>query len=82
MNGIIMGSKIRLFIDQYWVLFIALIMVNMALFIIIAKYLFPVLQPSLIVENKEGFEKIGMLRWEDGRNHALPWLLGTKGYKT
>jgi hypothetical protein len=50
----------------------ALIAGNLVLFIVVAKYLFPVLSPSSIVANHKGFAKFGMLRWEDGKNHALP----------
>ncbi len=61
-------------LGQGWKIYIGyvLILVNLALFIMVSKYLFPVLQPVSIVENKAGFERFGMLRWEDGKNHALP----------
>jgi hypothetical protein len=49
-----------------------LILLNLFLFLFIARYLFPVLSPHKIVENKVMFEKIGLLRWEDGKNHPLP----------
>ena len=32
----------------------------------------PVLSPDKIVENTDRFKQIGLLRWEDGKDHALP----------
>jgi len=32
----------------------------------------PVLSPEQIIEKKEVFQKFGLLRWEDGRDHDLP----------
>jgi hypothetical protein len=49
-----------------------LIGINLGVFILTAKLIYPVLTPSEINQNKEAFEKIGMLRWEDGQNHTLP----------
>lgn len=34
--------------------------------------LFPTRSPQYILENAAKFEKLGLLRWEDGKNHALP----------
>lgn len=48
------------------------ILLNLLIFLFIARYLFPVLSPQQIVDNKVMFEKIGLLRWEDGKNHPLP----------
>lgn len=50
----------------------ALIGINLATFILTARFVYPVDSPSAIKENPVMFEKIGMLRWEDGKNHALP----------
>lgn len=49
-----------------------LIGINLGLFILIAKLVFPVMSPTEINQNKEAFEKMGLLRWEDGKNHTLP----------
>lgn len=49
-----------------------LILYNFLLFLFIGKYLFPILSPGEIVENKEMLERIGLLRWEDGKVHPLP----------
>jgi len=41
-------------------------------FVIVLPFAYPVLEPSEIINRHEKFEKIGMLRWEDGMNHHLP----------
>ncbi|NEW83170.1 MAG: glycosyltransferase family 39 protein [Mariniphaga sp.] len=48
------------------------IVLNILFFITIARFMFPVLSPAGIYENKKQFEEIGLLRWEDGKNHHLP----------
>lgn len=48
------------------------IALNLIVFVLILRFAFPVLQPSSIVKEHEIFEKTGMLRWEDGKNHMLP----------
>jgi hypothetical protein len=45
---------------------------NLILFLLVFRFLFPVLKPSEIVKEQALFEKMGMLRWEDGKNHMLP----------
>jgi hypothetical protein len=45
---------------------------NVLLFIGLAKFILPVLTPEEITQNKQQFEGIGLLRWEDGKNHDLP----------
>ena len=49
-----------------------LIIFNLSLFILIAKMVFPVMTPLEISKDQAAFEKMGMLRWEDGKNHTLP----------
>ncbi|CAN5212550.1 hypothetical protein BH20BAC1_BH20BAC1_18970 [soil metagenome] len=51
---------------------IALILFPVLLFAGIYKYLLPVLSPEEITADKHVFEKIGLLRWEDGKNHNIP----------
>ena len=46
--------------------------INLLLFIAVSKFLFPVLSPAEIAQNKQQFEGMGLLRWEDGKNHDLP----------
>jgi hypothetical protein len=35
-------------------------------------YVLPVLSPEQIVKHHDTFKKIGLLRWEDGKDHTLP----------
>lgn len=59
-------SKMKKFI-------IPLLVINMiGSFLVSARIIHPVMSPEQIVENKEMFEKFGVLRWEDGKNHDLP----------
>lgn len=48
------------------------IVLNFLFFIAVARFLFPILSPKEITKQKQQFEKIGLLRWEDGKNHHLP----------
>ena len=36
------------------------------------KLVYPILTPEQIRKNAASFEKLGLLRWEDGKNHNLP----------
>ena len=49
-----------------------LIVFNLGIFAITAKLIYPVLSPEEIIQHKDNFEKMGLLRWEDGKNHHLP----------
>ncbi|MDP4189134.1 MAG: glycosyl transferase, partial [Bacteroidota bacterium] len=61
-------------LSRKWIVIVipALIGINLATFILTARFVYPVDSPSAIKENPVMFEKIGMLRWEDGKNHAIP----------
>jgi len=48
------------------------LVLNLLFFIGISKFLFPLITPAEIKSNKQKFEEIGLLRWEDGKNHELP----------
>lgn len=48
------------------------VLINIGVFGLAAKFIHPVLRPDDIIKNKVEFEKIGLLRWEDGKNHELP----------
>jgi hypothetical protein len=48
------------------------VLIPIALMVTIFQYVLPVLSPEKIIQKKEVFEKIGLLRWEDGKNHQLP----------
>lgn len=45
---------------------------NLVVFFAILNLVYPVLSPARIREKSELFKKIGLLRWEDGRDHNLP----------
>ncbi len=45
---------------------------NLLFFIGIAKFIFPLLSPAEIKQNRQQFEEMGLMRWEDGKNHDLP----------
>ncbi len=48
------------------------IIIPLLLFIPIYKIAFPNKSPGFIVNNPESYKKFGLLRWEDGKDHALP----------
>lgn len=50
----------------------ALIVLNILSFLLIARYIMPFQSPEQIIANRESYQKIGLLRWEDGRDHSLP----------
>jgi hypothetical protein len=54
------------------VIFPLLFTVNLMIFFSILKLVFPILTPEEIRKNAASFEKLGLLRWEDGKNHNLP----------
>ena len=49
-----------------------LISIPLLLFIPFYKIGFPNKSPEYIVQHQEPYRKLGMLRWEDGKEHALP----------
>ncbi len=68
------GSVYLEAILKKWSMFVVslLVFVNMIIFFSIAKYLMPLQSPPEIIANRSSYEKIGLLRWEDGENHPLP----------
>ena len=48
------------------------IFIPIALFIPILQVAFPNKSPEYIQKHSSNYEKLGLLRWEDGENHALP----------
>ncbi|MGV3540022.1 MAG: hypothetical protein ACO1OQ_09435 [Rufibacter sp.] len=46
--------------------------VNLALFIPMADVIFPILSPDQIRAKAEKFRQLNLLKWEDGKDHALP----------
>ncbi len=45
---------------------------NIGTFIYLLPLLMPVYSPEEIIAHHKRFERVGALRWEDGKNHALP----------
>jgi Dolichyl-phosphate-mannose-protein mannosyltransferase len=45
---------------------------NFVIFLLTLKIVYPIFSPAEIRENAKTFEKFGLLRWEDGKNHNLP----------
>ena len=54
------------------IVFPLLIILNLGIFFMTLKIVYPVLTPVEIRQDSAAFEKFGMLRWEDGKNHSLP----------
>ncbi|TGE13982.1 glycosyltransferase family 39 protein [Hymenobacter elongatus] len=50
----------------------ALLLVMVGLFVPVLRVAFPLQTPTEIQQNAGPHEALGLLRWEDGRNHALP----------
>jgi hypothetical protein len=61
-------------LSKSWLRYLQPVAVLIPVFLIAAiwQYVLPVLTPEKIIMKKEVFEKIGLLRWEDGKNHQLP----------
>jgi hypothetical protein len=49
-----------------------LVVTTIAIFFTIVRFSMPIQSPSVIVANRTTYERIGLLRWEDGQNHCLP----------
>jgi hypothetical protein len=49
-----------------------LIILNISLIIWLSPIIFPLSSPKYIANHPRRFEKLGMLRWEDGENHQIP----------
>jgi len=49
-----------------------LILINFGIFMFTLKLVYPVYTPDEIRQNAKDFERVGLLRWEDGKNHNLP----------
>lgn len=54
------------------VVLLLLIIFNLSIFFLTLKVVYPIYAPSEIRQNAKAFEKLGLLRWEDGKNHNLP----------
>ncbi len=45
---------------------------NIGLFIYALPLIMPIYSPEQIIANHDRFERVGLLHWEDGKNHQLP----------
>lgn len=61
-------------LDKGWKRYLKPIFILIPLLLFIPMYdlVFPNKSPEYIVEHPEEYKKLGMLRWEDGKEHALP----------
>ena len=61
-------------LDKGWKFYLRPILVGIPVLVIAAVFhvTVPVLSPEEIVENPTLFKELGLLRWEDGRDHELP----------
>ena len=64
--GEVLKGKLSKFIKP------ALIALPLLFFIPMYNYVFPNKTPEHIIEHSEKYKSLGMLRWEDGRDHHLP----------
>lgn len=51
---------------------VAAVLLPVVVMLPLLSYILPVLSPAQIVNNTDTFQKIGLLRWEDGKDHLLP----------
>lgn len=61
-------------LDKGWKKYLkpVFILIPLLFFIPMYQLIFPNKSPKYIVEHPEEYKKLGMLRWEDGKEHALP----------
>ncbi len=48
------------------------LLIPILIFLPMARFILPVKSPAYIVAHAEAYRKLGLLRWEDGKDHALP----------
>jgi len=49
-----------------------LLVITVGSFVHVLPLLMPVYSPEQIIQNSERFKRVGLLRWEDGKDHTLP----------
>jgi Dolichyl-phosphate-mannose-protein mannosyltransferase len=54
------------------IIFPLLLCFNLAVFLSTFKVVYPIYSPAGIRQHAHSFERLGLLRWEDGKNHNLP----------
>jgi len=61
-------------LNKGWKLYLrpVAILIPLLLFIPALKIAFPIYTPETMVKNRHLYQKFGMLRWEDGKDHLLP----------
>jgi len=61
-------------LDKGWKFYVrpVLLLVPILVIVPVFKVFLPVLSPQKIADHPAMFESLGMLRWEDGKNHAIP----------
>ena len=69
-GGVYLEAVISIAWKKYIIGF--LVLANLVTFMLIYNLVFPVLKPMDIIANKDQFEKLGLLKWNDGKNHHLP----------
>lgn len=62
----------RIFTNRLvWLRYVA-ILINLLLFIPFLKLGFPIASPAEVAKNPGAYKSLGLLRWEDGKDHQLP----------
>ncbi len=69
-GAVFLGSKLTSRIGQY--LQVLLIVIPIALYIFLFPLIFSVKAPNYYITHAEKYKALGMLRWEDGKDHPLP----------
>lgn len=69
-----LGSVYLEMVLKKWkaVIFPLLAIIHIVVFLGILKYLMPYQNPAEIIENQLSYKKLGLLHWEDGKDHPLP----------
>jgi hypothetical protein len=65
---------LEILLNKGWKLYLrpVLILFVVVLFLFPLKYIFPLLSPAEIANKNKAFTSMGLLRWEDGKQHMLP----------
>jgi hypothetical protein len=60
--------------NKEWRRFIlpSIVVVNAIVFILVARFILPLLSPQQIRDHPDQFQSLGLLKWEDGKDHSLP----------
>lgn len=62
----------RLLADSKWYYCTAVVLLPIVFFLPIYVVAFPNKTPAYIVTHQDAYRKLGLLRWEDGKEHSLP----------